>query len=105
MKPLAGFAGLSGEWRDLAAVVSRVRVFQTSQFSCFKSSLNLLYIYITIPCIRVKRLCFSFAKSLVNQSINHLVHLHENKTNFHMKSLFALGLGLKQAKGNLEITY
>ena len=35
-----------------------------------------------------------------------LVHLHVNKTNFHMKG-FALGLALKQleAKGNSEIAY
>ena len=31
-------------------------------------------------------------------------NLHVNKTNFHMKG-FALGLTLKQAKGNLEIAY
>jgi len=24
LKPLGGFAGLTGEWRDLAAVISRV---------------------------------------------------------------------------------
>ena len=34
-----------------------------------------------------------------------LVHLHVNKTDFHMKG-FALGLALKQeAKGNSEIAY
>ena len=31
-----------------------------------------------------------------------LVRLHVNKTNFHMEG-FALGLALKQAKGNSEI--
>ena len=33
-----------------------------------------------------------------------LVHLHVNKTNFHVKG-FTVGLALKQAKGNLEIAY
>ena len=33
-----------------------------------------------------------------------LVHLHVNKTTFYMKD-FALGLSLKQVKGNFEIAY
>ena len=33
-----------------------------------------------------------------------LVHLHVNKTNFHVKG-FALGLASKQVKGNSEIAY
>ena len=32
------------------------------------------------------------------------VHLHVNKTNFHLKG-FTLGLVLKEAKGNSEMAY
>ena len=34
LKPLGGFAGLTGEWRDLAAVISRVCAFSLYLFSC-----------------------------------------------------------------------
>ena len=45
---------------------------------------------------------FHMKISFIHKQI--LVHLHVNKTNFRMKG-FALGLALKQAKGNSDIAY